>query len=524
MSLLPLDHDHIDAVLFDLDGVLTDSAALHARSWKRLFDDFLNRRDGDGFRPFDADVDYRRFVDGKPRHDGIRSFLASRGIDLPEGSPDDPKTALTVQGLGKRKNGFFLGALAENGIATFPAAIDFLKAVRDAGFKTALVSSSRNAQAIIEKLDLADAFDGWIDGEDVLTKKLAGKPAPDMFLEAASQLAIKPGRAVVVEDAIAGVEAGRRGRFGLVIGVDRTHHPEALAEAGAHLVVTRLSDVPIAGQDAQPIEVLPSAMEAIDDMLTSAADKRLAICLDYDGTLTPIVDRPELALLSDRMRRTLDSLAEIATVAIISGRDLKDLRRLVALDGLHYAGSHGFEIEGPDGTAQPAEHGTEFLPALDSAEWALRQRLDGIKGALVERKRLSVAAHYRLVAKADREKVKALADDVVADHPTLRRTLGKMVYDLQPDIDWHKGKALDTLLTMLKLDSEDVLTVYIGDDVTDEDAFRTLHDKGVGIVVKGAKRSTFARFALNDTDEVAEFLRAMVDRQRDSKPPKDKAP
>lgn len=514
MSLLPLSSDHVDAVLFDLDGVLTDSAALHVRSWKRLFDGVLHNRDDGGFRPFDADLDYRRFVDGKPRYDGIRSFLASRGITLPEGGPDDPDTTLTIHGLGKRKNGFFLTALAENGIATFPAANDFLIKVRDAGLKTALVSSSRNARAIINKLGLSDKFDGWIDGEDVLTKGLCGKPAPDMFLAAAAALGVEPGRAVVVEDAIAGVEAGVRGRFGLVIGVDRTHHPEALAEAGAHLVVSRLSDVPVAARDTQPIDALPSAMDAIDDMLAGAADKRLAVCLDYDGTLTPIVDRPELALLSDRMRKTLNCLAEIATVVVISGRDLKDLRRLVALDRLHYAGSHGFEISGPDGKNPPAEHGTYYLPVLDSAERALRERLTGIKGALVERKRLSVAAHYRLVDKVDRPKVKALTDEVVADHPTLRRTLGKMVYDLQPDIDWHNGKAIETILKMLNLNGDDVLIVYIGDDVTDEDAFRALHAKGIGIIVKGARRSTLAHFSLTDTDEVAAFLEALIGRRQ----------
>lgn len=254
MSIPPLSHDHFDAVLFDLDGVLTNSAALHARSWKRLFDDFLHKHDGDGFHPFDADLDYRRFIDGKPRYDGIRSFLASREISLPEGEPDDPDTAPTVLGLGKRKNGFFLTALAENGIATFPAAIDFLIKVRATGFKTALVSSSRNARVIIGKLGLADKFDGWIDGEDVLTKDLSGKPSPDMFLAAAAALGIKPARAVVVEDAIAGIKAGMRGKFGLVIGVDRTHHPEALAEAGAHLVVSKLSDVTVAPRDTRLVD------------------------------------------------------------------------------------------------------------------------------------------------------------------------------------------------------------------------------------------------------------------------------
>ena len=247
MSLLPLSLDHADAVLFDLDGVLTDSAGLHAKSWKRLFDDLLRDMDGDGFTPFDEDTDYRTYVDGKPRLDGIRSFLAARLVDLPEGTPDDPDVATTVHGLGRRKNGYFLKALEQEGITVFPAAIAFLDAVRNAGFKTALVSSSRNARAIVAKADLVDRFDGWIDGNDVQRRALAGKPAPDMFLAAATALGVEPGRTVVIEDAIAGVEAGISGGFSLVIGVDRTHHPNALAKAGAHLVVKRLSDIPIAG-------------------------------------------------------------------------------------------------------------------------------------------------------------------------------------------------------------------------------------------------------------------------------------
>jgi alpha,alpha-trehalase len=510
MSLLPLSHDHFDAVLFDLDGVLTDSAALHARSWKKLFDSFLRCRDGDGFLPFDEDADYRAFVDGKPRLDGIKSFLTTRMIDLPEGTLDDPASALTVHGLGRRKNGYLLDALEAEGITTFPAAIAFLDAVRDVGFNTALVSSSRNARAIVEKAVLADRFDGWIDGNDVQEKGLAGKPAPDMFLAAAKALGVEPGRAVVIEDAIAGVEAGVRGRFGLVIGVDRTHHPEALAEAGAHLVVARLSDVPLACDEMQAIDDLPSAMAAIDEIVDRLKGKQLAVCLDYDGTLTPIVDRPDLALLSDRMRQTLARLAKVATVAVVSGRDLKDIRRLVAVDGLYYSGSHGFEIAGPDQAAPASEHGAAYLPLLDKAEQALRSGLQDIDRILVERKRLSVAVHYRLVAEADHAKVKKITDEVTAAHPGLRRTIGKMVYDLQPDIDWHKGKAVATLLSSLGLDGDDVLPIYIGDDVTDEDAFRELREKGLGIVVRGSRRSTYATLSLADTEEVQAFLKALM--------------
>ncbi len=519
MALLPLSKKDFDAVLFDLDGVLTDSAAVHAKSWKQLFDDYLRECSGNHERLFDTDSDYRTYVDGKPRYDGIRSFLASRGITLPEGQPDDLPTASTLCGLGNRKNVLFLEALDKDGVVTFPAAIDFLERVREAGFRTALVSSSRNSRAIVEKVGLSDKFDAWVDGNDVLTKGLRGKPEPDMFLKATAALEVEPCRALVIEDAIAGVQAGVRGKFGLVIGVDRTHHPEALAEAGAHLVVSRLSNVPVAGRGAHPVGALPSALEAIDGILKDTVFKQLAVCLDYDGTLTPIVDRPELALLSNRVRLTLDRLAGlVATVAIVSGRDLKDLRRLVALDRLYYAGSHGFEMAGPDRLSQPIEHGTEYLPVLDHAERELRARLTDIQGSLVERKRLSVTVHYRMVDEADRPAVKVITDDVVKAHPELRRTLGKMVYDLQPDIDWHKGKAVHTLLALLGLDCKDVLPIYIGDDLTDEDVFRELHGWGLGIVVKGESRSTWATLALADTDQVVDFLDMLIERLERDKP------
>ncbi|MGF1474856.1 MAG: trehalose-phosphatase [Geminicoccaceae bacterium] len=516
MSFPSLSTKNFDAVLFDLDGVLTDSAALHAQCWKQLFDDFLRARDGESFQAFDVDQDYRNFVDGKPRHEGIKSFLTARGIDLPEGRIDDLPTAPTVHGLARRKNDLFLEALEKDGVTTFPAALDFLGRVRRVGMKTALVSSSRNSRAIVEQAGLDGMFDAWVDGNDVVTHVLRGKPDPDLFLRAAAALDTEPRRAVVVEDAISGVEAGVRGGFGLVIGVDRTHHAKALAEAGAHLVVSELNEVPVVGSGRRDVDTLPQGLKALGGTIDCAAGRRLAVCLDYDGTLTPIVDRPALALLSDPMRDTLERLAEVATVAIVSGRDLADLRRLVALDKLYYAGSHGFEIGGPGSQRAVAEHGAEYFPVLDAAEVELKSRLGSIEGVLIERKRLSLAVHYRLVADADRPQVKAITDKVVDTHAGLRRTLGKMVYDLQPDIDWHKGRAVRSLLETLGLGGDDVLTLYIGDDITDEDAFRELQENGLGIVVKGAVQMTWASFVLADTDEVAAFLQALIRHQRNN--------
>ncbi len=237
-----------DAAIFDLDGVITDTAKVHAQAWKRMFDDFLRERaskTGGAFRAFEVD-DYTRYVDGKPRYDGVAGFLGSRGIDLPWGSPSDGEDKATVCGLGNRKNRYFHEHLARYGVEVFESSVVLLKALRKAGIKTALVSSSRNAAAVVEAAGLTALFDAHIDGQDLERLGLKGKPAPDLFLAAAERLGATAKRAIVVEDAISGVAAGRAGGFGLVIGIDRHGEPDALASAGADIVVSDLAEVDLA--------------------------------------------------------------------------------------------------------------------------------------------------------------------------------------------------------------------------------------------------------------------------------------
>ncbi len=238
---------HITACLFDLDGVLTKTALVHAAAWKETFDAFLRRREGDGFRPFDADADYGRYVDGLPRADGVRSFLASRGIELPEGEDDDPADRDTVHGLGNRKNVLLLQRIHTDGVEAYPGSIRFLTAVRGAGLATAVVSSSANCKDVLEAVGIEDRFDVRIDGVVAAQRKLPGKPHPDTFLEAARDLGVPPANAAVFEDALAGMDAGRSGHFGYVVGVDRVGHARGLREHGADVVVRDLSEL-IGGQ------------------------------------------------------------------------------------------------------------------------------------------------------------------------------------------------------------------------------------------------------------------------------------
>jgi len=236
----------ISACLFDLDGVLTRTAAVHAAAWKQTFDAFLAERAGGDTqppRPFSLPDDYTRYVDGKLREDGVRSFLASRHITLPEGTPADPASTESIFGLGRRKNNAFSQLLAATGVDVYGSSVRFVEVVRGAGLATAVVSASKNCQAVLRAAHIEHLFETRVDGRVAEQRHLRGKPAPDMFLAAAADLDVDPANASVFEDAIAGVEAGRRGDFGWVVGVDRADHASALRDGGADVVVGDLAEL-----------------------------------------------------------------------------------------------------------------------------------------------------------------------------------------------------------------------------------------------------------------------------------------
>jgi beta-phosphoglucomutase family hydrolase len=233
------------ACLFDLDGVLTPTALVHAAAWKQMFDGYLGERaarTGEQFRPFDAHADYEQYVDGKPRYDGVRSFLASRGIELPEGTRADSPSEETVSGLGNRKDEL-VSALLRRGVEPYPGSVRYVRAVRDAGLDRAVVSGSVHCRDVLEAAGISDLFEVRIDGIVAMERKLKGKPAPDTFLAAAEALGVPPAAAAVFEDALAGVEAGRAGGFGFVVGVDRTGQADALREHGADVVISDLAEL-----------------------------------------------------------------------------------------------------------------------------------------------------------------------------------------------------------------------------------------------------------------------------------------
>ena len=496
-----------DAVLFDLDGVVTDTASVHAAAWKAAFDDLLNRRppsDHEDRSPF-TESDYRHYVDGKPRHDGVVDFLASRGISLLTGDPSDMAED-TVCGLGNRKQQIFLERL-DAGVPVFESTVALVHKLSEASVATAIYSSSRNCDRILKAAGLGDLFAVRVDGIVAEALGLPGKPDPAVLLEAAERLDAIPERTVVVEDAEAGVEAGRNGGFGLVIGLDRTGHAEELLRHGADLVVPDLADVSVRTGDAR-MSRLPNALDSYGQLIGVVGGRQPLVCLDFDGTLSEIVSDPDAAILVDGAAEALENLAAQCPVAILSGRDLADIRDRVGLQGIWYAGSHGFELIGPDGSHHHNDAAAAAVPTLASAAVELGDALDHIPGARIEHKRYAVAVHYRNVS---REYVaEVIATTRRHGHRLgLRITGGRRVIELRPDIDWDKGAALAWIRDRVP-HTDRVLPIYVGDDLTDEDAFDAIRFSGVGVVVRhdeDGDRPSAAQFTLNNPAEVREFLR-----------------
>lgn len=398
------------------------------------------------------------------------------------------------------------------GVEVYPETVAMIRRLKAGPVKTAVVTSRKDCEQVLAAAKIADLFDAMVDGSVSAVRGLQGKPAPDIFVKAAEDLNVSPARAMLIADANSGIEAGQRGGFGFVIAIDRSGRGRDLNLPGADRVVGDPSEIAF---DAIPrlrrTTDLPAAQHAIGEVTRWCEGRTTVLFLDFDGTLTPIVDRPEQADLSGRMRHILQRLSERIPVAIVSGRGLADVRRRVGLDRLYYAGSHGFEIDGPGPTPMRLDKGRDALPALDKAEKLLNRCLADIDGAQVERKKFTITVHYRRAGVDQAGRIEDRVDAALLQFPALRKSYGKKVFELQPDLDWDKGRAVRWLLEQPALTGENVWPVYIGDDVTDEDAFRVLQGHGAGIVVHGGEhRRTCAGYALADPGEVMAFLQALA--------------
>jgi alpha,alpha-trehalase len=501
-----IDPRYHDAALFDLDGIVTDTASLHATAWAALFDRYLKAlpaRDGEDHSAF-TDDDYRRFVDGKPRGDGIRDFLASRGITLPQGRNCDDSDD-TLCGLGNRKQRLFRDLLA-GGVTAFESTVALVRQLKEVGIATAVYSSSRNCEEVLHAAGIDDLLGVHVDGVDSARMGLAGKPDPAMLIEAARRLDVRPDRCVVIEDAASGVAAARNGGFVLVVGVARTGHPSELFASGADVVITDLAEIAVRAGDRR-MSSLPDALASYSLLGGVITARQPAVFLDFDGTLSDIVSDPGKATLVAGAAAALHALAAVCPVAVISGRDLDDVRPRIGVDGVWYAGSHGFELFAPDGTHHQNPAAAEARPLLKRAAATLCGDLGDIPGLLVEPKRFAVAVQYRNVAPEHVRRVAATVQSV-GRQSNLLVTHGRRVIELRPNVDWNKGKALNWIVDRITV-STPLLPIYLGDDLTDEDAFDAVEHDGIGIIVRhndDGDRPTAAHFALDDAAQVTELI------------------
>ncbi|MFP4024039.1 MAG: trehalose-phosphatase [Thiohalospira sp.] len=504
----------LKAVILDMDGVITQTAKVHKKAWKKMFDAFLEGESKD-FEPF-TNADYLKYVDGKPRYKGVQSFLQSKKIDLPYGDPDDSEKEKTVCGLGNRKNKIFLQLIETNGVDVYEDSVSMIKQWIDAGLKTAVISSSKNCKQILQTANILNLFDVLIDGVVSAERNLEGKPEPDIFFEAAKDIGVNASECVVFEDAISGVQAGSKGNFAYVVGVNRDDNKIALLNNGADDVINSFNEIHLMGNQELKYyfnNPLTNIFSEPREFEKEMKNKMPVLFLDYDGTLTPIVKHPEDAVLSDDMKKAIKNCASKIFVAVVSGRDMDDVKDLVGVDELYYAGSHGYRISGPDGLYHEHKKTKEILPKLDKIEKKLNKNLSDIEGVKIERKRYAIAVHYRNVAEKDVTNLKNKVESLMNKSDGLKIGGGKKIVEIKPDIDWHKGKAISWILNTLELkEKKEIFPIYIGDDITDEDAFKEIENNGAGVLVgfHDDVENTRARFSLKNVYQVKLFLEMLV--------------
>jgi alpha,alpha-trehalase len=527
-----------DAVIFDLDGVITKTAVIHTQAWKSIFDEYLRLRENRNHEPFQefSEKDYLTYVDGKPRYKGVKSFLESRKIFIPFGEPSDSPTKETICGIGNKKNKKFLELLREKKVEVYSSTIQLIKELRKKCIKIGVVSSSKNCKYVLESAKIEELFDTRVDGVVASQLGLKGKPEADIFVTASYNLKTSPAHSIVVEDAVSGVQAGRNGGFGLVIGVARKNNSSQLLTNGADIAIHDLEELNLEiieewfskktlfffkfwdkepkiedlfkGEKIKKSNVILNLHYLCNVKSIFTSKKKPVFFLDYDGTLTPIVERPEDAILSKKMREIIKNLSEKYTVAIISGRKQEEIKQLVKIENIFYAGCHGFDISGSE-ISMIKPNFKEKIPLISKIKEKLNKEFSSILGILIEDKKFSVAVHYRLVDEKYLPQIENLVTSIIKNNPSLRLMRGKKVFEILP-IDWDKGKAIRLIMQVLNISWQDSFIIYIGDDTTDEDAFRTIRTRGVGILVSEREKESFADFQLFSHREVENLLELFI--------------
>lgn len=500
------------AIIIDMSEVLIHTALISKNAWETIFNDFFKKTNA---KQSFNDEDYYTYIEGKPKFERVQNFLNSRNINLPFGNQSDSTDDNTICSLEKKKSKVFSQMMKENELQFYEKALQKIKFWKEKGLKTALVSSDESFKKAINSTEIRYLFDVKIDGHASRKRGLKEKPEADLYIEATKELEIAPESCILFDDSVPGLQAGNKGNFGLVIGVNRRENRKLLSENGADLVIDSFDELDLFNDPEikawfnQPIPPFASQYVEIGE---AVYEKTPVLFLDYDGTLTPIVQHPEAAVISKEMHEVLNECAEKFKVAAVSGRDMDDLKSRINLENMIYAGSHGFRISGPDGLYMEHEKSEEILPKLDNMEKKLHQVfLDTIEGVQIERKRYAIAIHYRNSKEEDIPFIRNKVFETTEKSEGFKVGEGKKILEIKPDIDWHKGKAVLWILDKLGVtDPNKYIPIYIGDDVTDEDAYEALKGRGIGIQVGPGAEPTAAQFRLKNVYQVRIFLKELA--------------
>lgn len=511
----------IFSAIFDLDGVITDTAQIHFLAWKKVFDAFLTSTQPShrGEIPLFSEEEYVTYVDGISRHEGIRNFLHHRQLL----NHENPSNAPLIEQLAQQKNQVYLHYIQQQGVKVFNSTVRLIHQLKKHQIKVAVITASKNALAILQRAQLEHLFDAIVDGNEMQTLCLPGKPCPDIFLEAAKRLNTPLSAILIVEDALAGIQAAHRAHAKIILGIDRRkiyHH--AFYQAGATMVLDDLKACSYAHILKLFQQRLPSAKECFDLLSSQFRQQHLALFLDFDGTLTPIVAKPEQAKLSKENHRLLKALCLYCPTGIITGRELSDIKNKISIPEIFYAANHGLEISAPLPFDFSLEKTNELTDHVKVMHEGLVKALASIPGCLIENKRLTLSIHYRLVDKKRLADIKKQIFKVLHENPLFAIKQGKKVFEIRPKIHWHKGKAIRYIVEQLQLPLEQTVVMYLGDDLSDEEAFQTINPLGISILVSSHPRKTQAKYTLAHPGEVNEFLHKLhqfVSTHRNIEPP-----
>ncbi len=491
------------AYIFDLDGVITDTRVPHIKAWESTLNKFINakrrtsQRASGEYHEF-LQSDYRDFIDGRPRVEGIKNFLTSRGIEFND---------VEVDNISSEKNQLYLKILKGSGVKIIRDTLIFIHNLKKENIPVGVVSSSMNAHKILDECGIKDFFDVVITPVEALKRSLRGKPSPDYFLEASRSLHVHPSHSSVIEDSVAGVKAAREGGFGEVIGMDHEgdlQNINALKSEGANIVVDSLLKLKI----SRTFKRLPNILKDLHKSIFLKDLKDYFLFLDFDGTISPIISDPSKAELLDGVFDLISELSHYLKICIITGRDTEFIQNKIMIKNLVYAASHGFDISFSHDFHYEPEVTKEFINELNDGEFYFNKLLGFIPGIVMERKKYGLALHYRMIKSTEmREKIIHEVKKYAAKRVVFKIHEGEMVIELLPNLNWDKGKAIIKIYEVMNLDKNQHPPLYIGDGKTDEDAFKEMRNWGVSILVSFEARPSMASFHLRGPEEVKAFLK-----------------